>query len=113
MVLIRLPSGLKYRVLQPPRWDAPGPRRYDTVTVWCKGWLSHNGACGANVIPGQSFSFCVCNNEVMTGLDEGVLTMRVGEQRRFFVPASLVDGMIADSIVPRTDVIIDVLLQET
>jgi len=110
MLLIHLPSGVQYQVLQPPRWDAPGPSRGDAVTIARVGW-SHDGD---KICTDQYVTFYLDREEVMAGLDMGVLTMRMGEKRRFYIPANLAYGSCGahEVIRPAHHVVFDVELYQ-
>jgi len=112
MVLIHLPSGLRYRVLHPPQWNAPGPSRGDTVQIWCEGWIDDGASCDTCISPADMHTFQLTNDHVIRGLDNAVLTMRVGESRRLYIPADLAYGERGDGscVPPHSDVIFDVKL---
>ena len=114
MVLIHLPSGLRYHVLQPPRWSAPGPSRGRTVLVSCEGWIDDDGVCGEKIASHDNLSFPLSAGHVINGIDDGVLTMRVGEKRRFYIPAQLAYGDNGDgsSVPPNCDLIYDITLND-
>lgn len=114
MVVINLPSGLRYQVLQPPRWSARGPYRGDTVAISYVGWMNENGEPGSEVDQCEDLSFVVARGHIMPGIDEGVLTMRLGEKRRLYIPADLAQQPSSGHIshIPQGDLIFDVMLQD-
>lgn len=87
-------SGLKYEILHEASADAQKPARGQNVTVHYTGWLMNpDGSKGAkfdsSVDRGQKFSFTIGVGQVIRGWDEGVMDMKVGEQRRLIIPADL------------------------
>jgi len=109
-----MPSGLRYRVLQPPRWNAPGPSRGDRVAIRYSGWLDESGACGQPLFYDTMMQFTIAHGDVIDGLDTGVLTMRKGEKRRLYIPAELAYGDRGSTscVPPDADVIFDVELYD-
>lgn len=114
-----LPSGLKYQVIQKAKTaDAPTPKYGQTVSVHYTGWLEDKGQPGkkfdSSVDRGQKFEFPIGVGLVIKGWDEGVLTMQVGEKRRFIIPPKLAYGAngIGGVIPPNATLIFDVELFE-
>lgn len=116
MERITMPSGLSYQVLKEGSGASPQIGRY--VRVHYTGWLDNKGEPGtkfdSSVDRDQPFMFRIGVGEVIRGWDEGVLTMKVGEKRRLFIPARLGygDRGAGRSIPPRADLIFDVELLE-
>lgn len=91
--LITLDSGLKYTILKEAAQDAKKPTTGAKVKVHYTGWLDDNGK------PGKKFDSSIDRNDpivfnvgvgrVIKGWDQGVLDMKVGEQRRFIIPPQL------------------------
>jgi peptidylprolyl isomerase len=112
--MIRTASGLEYEILK----DGAGasPRAGNKVTVHYTGWLNNNGEKGkefdSSVRLGQPFSFTIGVGQVIQGWDEGVMTMKVGEQRRLFIPSNLGYGSRgAGGVIPaNANLIFDVEL---
>jgi peptidylprolyl isomerase len=92
-MFVKLDSGLKYKILKEVAADAEKPTSGATVSVHYTGWLEENGQEGrkfdSSVDRGQPFKFKVGVGQVIKGWDEGVLDMKVGEKRRFIIPADL------------------------
>lgn len=91
--MVTLTSGLKYTVLKPATGDVT-PKQGQKVSVHYTGWLDEgNGKPGkkfdSSVDRGQQFSFIVGIGQVIKGWDEGLMGMKVGEKRRFIIPANL------------------------
>ncbi len=96
-------SGLAYEIIQ--EGSGASPQKGQQVTVHYTGWLDENGEPGAkfdsSVDRGQPFSFVVGVGQVISGWDEGVMSMKVGEKRRLIIPANLGYGAHgAGSVIP-------------
>jgi peptidylprolyl isomerase len=93
---ISLPSGLKYQLLKEAPANAQAPQTGQRVAVHYTGWLDEQGNQGkkfdSSVDRNQPFVFVVGVGQVIKGWDEGVLNMKVGEKRRFFIPPHLAYG---------------------
>jgi FKBP-type peptidyl-prolyl cis-trans isomerase len=112
MVTIRLPSGLKYHVLQPPRKDAPGLHTGEAASIAYTAWLDEAGQPGVH-IDMEQLTFVIGAGSVISGVDEGVKTMRVGEKRRFYIPATLAYGEPGtEAVPPESAMIFDIELQK-
>lgn len=107
-------SGLEYEITQPG--SGTSPRKGQRVTVHYTGWLDTNGQPGkkfdSSVDRGTPFTFVIGIGQVIPGWDEGVMTMKVGEKRRLFIPASLGYGArgAGAAIPPHANLIFDVEL---
>jgi FKBP-type peptidyl-prolyl cis-trans isomerase len=96
-------SGLEYEILEQGQGESP--QKGKKVTVHYTGWLDQNGEKGkkfdSSVDRQEPFSFIIGTGLVIKGWDEGVLSMKVGEKRRLFIPANLGYGSRgAGSIIP-------------
>ncbi len=96
--LVTTKSGLKYKVLVAPVDGAQAPSRGSVAQVHYTGWLADandqdvpdlNKKFDSSVDRKQPFAFRVGVGMVIAGWDEGVLGMRVGEERRFIIPSHL------------------------
>ena len=109
-----LPSGLSFTVLKAPPADAEAPTKGSKVAVHYTGWLDQKGETvnkfDSSVDRGFPFKFIVGVGQVIEGWDEGVLLMKVGEKRRFFIPSKLGYGAYGagNVIPPNADLIFDV-----
>lgn len=116
MEKITLPSGLQYEILQAAPDNAQSPKAGQPVAVHYTGWLEQNGELGtkfdSSVDRGEPFVFLVGVGQVIKGWDEGVLGMKVGEKRRFTIPAELGYGSrgAGGIIPPNATLIFDVEL---
>jgi len=103
MTRIKTASGLEYEIIK--EGSGKSPQKGDTVVVHYTGWLNKNGEPGekfdSSVDRGKPFSFPIGMEYVIKGWDEGVITMKVGEKRRLFIPADLGYGKYgAGSVIP-------------
>jgi len=107
-------SGLEYEVIQ--EGTGASPQKGKPVTVHYTGWLNDNGQPGkkfdSSVDRGRPFTFTIGVGQVIKGWDEGVLSMKVGEKRRLFIPAQLGYGpnAVGNLIPANSDLIFDVEL---
>lgn len=82
-------SGLASKVLKEGTGDKkPGPQ--DTVEVHYSGWTTDGKLFDSSVQRGKTISFPL--NGVIKGWTEGLQLMKVGEKRRFWIPANLAYG---------------------
>lgn len=107
-----LPSGLSYEILQEAPENAVAPKPKQRVAVHYTGWLEENGKAGkkfdSSVDRNQPFVFIVGIGQVIKGWDEGVLSMKVGEKRRFYIPANLAYGSqnVGNGLIPPNSTLI-------
>lgn len=108
-------SGLEYEVLQEGSGASPQPG--NMVTVHYTGWLNKNGqpsgeAFDSSFKRNQPFTFKIGVHQVIQGWDEGVMTMKIGEKRRLYIPSNLGYGARgAGAVIPaNADLIFDVEL---
>lgn len=94
--VVKTASGLSYTVLTKPDENAVSPKRGSVAQVHYTGWLADgNGQpilskkFDSSVDRKQPFAFRVGVGMVIAGWDEGVLDMKVGEERRFVIPPHL------------------------
>lgn len=109
-----LPSGLSFIIVKAADANAKAPAKGSKVEVHYTGWLDKDGALGnkfdSSVDRGFPFKFNVGVGQVIAGWDEGVMLMKVGEKRRFFIPSKLGYGAYGagNVIPPNADLIFDV-----
>jgi peptidylprolyl isomerase len=107
-------SGLEYEIIK--EGTGVSPRTGQKVTVHYTGWLDAKGQPGAkfdsSVDRGQPFTFIIGVGQVIQGWDEGVMSMKIGEKRRLFIPATLGYGSrgAGNVIPPHAPLIFDVEL---
>lgn len=115
---VKLESGLAYEILKKGKADSASPQKGQLVTVHYTGWLEENGKQGkkfdSSVDRGKMFSFNIGTGQVISGWDEGVMTMKIGEKRRLLIPANLAYGErgAGGVIPPNATLIFDVELFE-
>jgi FKBP-type peptidyl-prolyl cis-trans isomerase len=111
---IKTGSGLEYEVIE--KGEGASPRAGQRVTVHYTGYLNNNGKEGAkfdsSVDRNQPFTFTIGVGQVIRGWDEGVMSMKIGEKRRLFIPAELGYGSrgAAGVIPPNAGLIFEVRL---
>lgn len=101
-------SGLEYQVLQ--AGHGKSPNKNSAVEINYEGRLIDGTVFDSSIAREQSADFRV--SEVVSGLAEGLLTMKEGGKTRFFIPAKLGYGEIGagDAIGPNSTLIFDVEL---
>ena len=81
--MVTMPSGVQYR--DAVVGEGPEPAAGQTVSVHYTGWLDDKGKPGRKFDSsrdrGSPFSFTLGMQEVISGWDLGVATMRVGGRR--------------------------------
>jgi len=118
--IVTTASGLKYEVLIAPAENAQKPTKGQVAAVHYTGWLTQANSnepdlskkFDSSVDRKQAFKFPVGMGRVIRGWDEGVLSMAVGEKRRFTIPANLAygPGGIPGVIPPHATLVFDVEL---
>ncbi len=92
-------SGLKYVVVK--EGDGATPNTGDNVTVHYTGTLEDGSKFDSSRDRGQPFQFKIGVGQVIKGWDEGVGTMKVGEQRTLIIPSELGYGARgAGNVIP-------------
>jgi len=84
---ITTPSGLQYADLK--LGTGPSPKPGQEVTVHYVGTLTDGSQFDSSRDHGTPFTFSIGMGRVIKGWDEGVMTMKLGGQRKLIVPASL------------------------
>jgi len=115
MERIKTASGLEYEIVQEGSGASPKPG--STVTVHYTGWLNKDGQPSGQPFDSshkrnQPFQFQIGVGMVIRGWDEGVMTMKIGEKRRLYIPSQLGYGARgAGNVIPaNADLIFDVEL---
>ena len=65
------------------------PKAGDRVTVHYTGWLTDGSKFDSSVDRGQPFVFVIGRGQVISGWDQGVATMKVGDKVRLTIPSEL------------------------
>ena len=116
--LISYDSGLKYQILSSAPKDRPKPKKGQTVCTHYIGWQNDHGEPGELIDSTYErnlpFEFKIGENQVIRAWDEGLLDMRVGDKRRFFIPSELAWGKAGvTTLVPsNTDLIYEIEVLE-
>lgn len=111
---IKTGSGLEYEIREVG--TGASPKAGQQVTVHYTGWLNNNNEPGkkfdSSLDRGQPFAFKIGVGQVISGWDEGVMGMKIGETRRLFIPAHLGYGSrgAGGVIPPNASLIFDVEL---
>lgn len=84
---VTTPSGLKYIVVK--EGDGATPQKGNNVTVHYTGTLEDGTKFDSSRDRNRPFSFKIGVGQVIQGWDEGVASMKVGEQRTLIIPPEL------------------------
>ena len=103
-------DGLKYHDVVVGK--GASPRRGQTVTVDYVGTLTNGKVFDASRNHGGTFAFPIGEGQVIKGWDEGVMTMKVGGERKLTIPPSLGYGAAGAGgmIPPNATLIFDIKL---
>jgi FKBP-type peptidyl-prolyl cis-trans isomerase FkpA len=66
--------------------NGPAPKKGETVTVHYTGWLTDGTKFDSSVDRDDPFAFVLGTGQVISGWDEGVATMKVGDKAKFTIP---------------------------
>ena len=99
MSQVTTPSGLKYEVLEVGSGDEA--RSGQQVSVHYTGWLTDGSKFDSSRDRQQPFQFALGRRMVISGWDEGVAGMKVGEKRKLTIPPDLGYGASgAGGVIP-------------
>ena len=102
-------SGLEYIVICEGTGETPQPGQQ--VSVHYTGWLTDGTKFDSSVDRNEPIRFPIGTGRVIPGWDEGVGSMKVGEQRRLIIPFQLAYGEAGRGpIPPKATLIFDVEL---
>ena len=99
-------SGLRSKILVPGAGERPSPD--DKVLVHYTGWTTDGKTIDSSVLRGEPATFPL--KAVIKGWTEGLQQMRVGEQRRLWIPAALAYGDVPSAGKPTGMLVFDVQL---
>ncbi|WP_452222509.1 peptidylprolyl isomerase [Lacinutrix salivirga] len=103
-------SGLRYKVLQ--KGDGPKAEKGKTVSVHYKGTLTDGTVFDSSYKRNQPIDFQLGVGQVISGWDEGIQLLQVGDKARFVIPSDLGYGArgAGGAIPPDATLIFDVEL---
>ncbi|MBI6116858.1 peptidylprolyl isomerase [Salegentibacter maritimus] len=83
-------SGLRYKIEK--KGEGAKPEKGQTVSVHYKGMLTDGSVFDSSYKRNQPLEFPVGMGHVISGWDEGILLLNVGDQARFVIPSHLAYG---------------------
>lgn len=93
-IVATTPSGLQY--IDYKIGDGPMPKQGQTIVVNYTGMFADSNLFDSNVDPKfghvQPFTFAVGTHQVISGWDEGLMSMKVGGKRKLIIPYTLAYG---------------------
>lgn len=107
---VRTRTGLTYVDLKVG--DGKEAKKGMRAVVHYTGWLTDGTKFDSSLDSHKPFSFRIGKEQVIAGWDQGVTGMKVGGQRRLFIPSDLGYGAEGegDDIPPHADLIFEVEL---
>ena len=92
-------SGLRYKIIQ--KGDGAKAKKGDTVSVHYKGQLDNGQVFDSSYRRNQPIDFQLGVGQVISGWDEGIALLQVGDKARFVIPSHLAYGRSgAGGIIP-------------
>ena len=92
-------SGLRYKIIQ--KGDGAKAAKGDTVAVHYKGQLDNGQVFDSSYRRNQPIEFKLGMGQVISGWDEGISLLQVGDKARFVIPSHLAYGRSgAGGIIP-------------
>ncbi|THD65820.1 peptidylprolyl isomerase [Robertkochia marina] len=92
-------SGLRYKIIQ--KGDGAKATKGDTVAVHYKGQLDNGQVFDSSYRRNQPIEFKLGMGQVISGWDEGISLLQVGDKARFVIPSHLAYGRSgAGGIIP-------------
>ncbi|WP_299822544.1 FKBP-type peptidyl-prolyl cis-trans isomerase [uncultured Pontibacter sp.] len=102
--VVRTESGLYYLELKPG--TGAEIKTGNLVEVMYVGKLANNSVFDSSYERGKAFTLTVGARQVITGWDEGLQLMKVGEEARLFIPSHLGYGPYNQGSIPGSSVLI-------
>ncbi|NNL82380.1 MAG: peptidylprolyl isomerase [Winogradskyella sp.] len=106
-------SGLRYKIIQ--KGDGKKPKSGDTVSVHYKGQLADGTVFDSSYKRNQPLDFSVGVGQVISGWDEGISLLQVGDKARLVIPSDLgygARGAGGGLIPPDATLVFDVELMD-
>ncbi len=105
-----LPTGVRFTIIAPG--DGPSPKLGQTIKIHWTGWLPDGRQFWDTRKVGVPQEETLHYDDLISGLVDSLVTMRVGERRELHIPASQAwgDDGYAFVVPPASDVKIDVEL---
>lgn len=97
----RTAAGLYYRTLSSPTGTPAAVANGQRVTVRYTGWLANGTQFESSI-----YAFVLGTRAVIAGWDEGIVGMRIGEQRRLLIPPALGYGPSGSGPIPGNAVLV-------
>lgn len=91
-----LPSGLQYKVIKSGKGETP--KKTDTVQVHYKGTFINGKEFDSSYKNGAPITFPITN--LVKGMSEGLLLMKVGDKWQLFIPSNLAYGEQGNRVIP-------------
>lgn len=92
-------NGLQAEILK--EGSGAGARAGNTVSVHYTGWLTDGTKFDSSLDRGQLFSFTLGAGQVISGWDQGVVGMKIGEKRKLTIAPELGYGAAgAGGVIP-------------
>lgn len=91
-------TGIYYKTITPG--TGVKPQKGDLVSVHYIGKLTDGKVFDNSIARGVPFEFAVGTNSVITGWDESVMAMNVGEKRTVLIPPNLAYGDVQAGPIP-------------
>ncbi len=105
-------SGLRYKIIQ--KGDGAPAENGKTVAVHYKGMLTDGGEFDNSYKRGNPIEFPIGEGKVISGWDEGIQLLKVGDKARFVIPPNLAYGSSGAGgvIPPNATLVFDVELMD-
>lgn len=105
-------SGLRYKIIQ--KGDGDKAEKGKTVAVHYKGMLADGSEFDNSYKRGNPIEFPVGTGQVISGWDEGIQLLSVGDKARFVIPSQLAYGSrgAGGVIPPNATLVFDVELMD-
>ncbi len=109
---VKTESGLRYQILQ--EGSGSNAKKGQTVSVHYKGQLTDGTVFDSSYKRNQPIDFQLGVGQVISGWDEGIQLLKVGDKARFVIPSDLAYGSAGAGgvIPPDANLIFDVELMD-